>query len=356
MTVSAGEALSEPHPPKVTWRQDLRAIRIIRLALGVTIAMVIAQAWPWPVSFVYVAFCVAILGAPVPGPALKDTFQGIGYAVVVYTVGPVVILFLMSFPIAFVVGYSLLLFLVVYNMQKGARFSLILFAYLALMLFPILTSVHAILPAAAAASMMFSAILALLTAQLAHGLLPDPVSVERAARPGYKYGYVPDAARAALKTAIVVVPVMLVFLLFDLSSAAVVMVYIGIMSLGGGLAAGTHSAKKSIIANVIGGLATLAFYYVMIAVPELFFFAVLMLLTSLLFGVRIFSGTPEAQYYGSALTGLVILVSSSMGADADVDVNVIKRIIFIALAGTYVIIAMTIVERLLPHGRQPAEN
>jgi hypothetical protein len=356
MAVAYEKALSVAQQPTLSWRRDLRSVRVVRLAFGVTVAMVIAQAWPWPVAFVYVAFCVAMLAAPVPGPSLRNTFQGIGYAIVVYTVGPVAILLLMEFPMIFVVGYSMLLFLIVYNMQKGAPFSLILFAYLAMLLFPILTTVHAVLPLAAAGALMFSSILCLLTVQLAHGLFPDPVSTERRARPGYRFGYVPEAARAALKTTIVVVPAMLAFLLFDLSSAAVVMAYIGFLSLGGGLAAGTYSAKKSIIANLIGGLATLAFYYIMITVPELFFFAVLMLLTSLLFGARIFSDTPEAKYYGSALTGLVILVSSSMGAGADVDVNVIKRIIFITVAGVYVIVAMTFVERLLPHDDDAAQN
>ncbi len=347
MTATPGQAISESPPNRMTWRRDLRTVRIVRMALGVTVAMTIAQAWAWPVSFVYVALCSTLLATPAPGPRLRDTLQNAGYAIVVFTLVTLAILFLLKFPMAFTVAYAAMVFFTVYNLHKGAPFLLILFTYLGLLLFPILASVHDVLPVAAAGSLMFSALLALLTAQLAHGLLPDPPPVERPAKPAYQQGYAPDAARAALTATIVVVPAMVFFLVFDLAAAAVVMAYIGFMSLGGSLAAGRHGARQNLIANTIGGLATLLFYVVMIAVPHLHFFIVLMLLTSLLFATRIFSDAPSAKYYGSAFTGLVILVSSSMEAGTDVDANVIKRIIFITLAGFYVIMAMSTVERLL---------
>jgi hypothetical protein len=347
VSATSGEAIPQARPHGTTWRRDLRVVRVVRMAVGVTVAMAIAQAWAWPGSFVYVALSVAMLGAPAPAPLLRDTLQNAGYAVVVFSLIPLVVLFLLKFPIAFTVAYAAMIFFTVYSLHKGAPFLLILFTYLGLLLFPILASVHEVLPMVAAGSLMFSALLALLTAQLAHGLLPDPPPVERPSKPLYYPGYLPKAARAALTATIAVVPAMVFFLVFDLAAAAVVMAYIGFMSIGGSLAAGRHGARQNLIANTIGGLATLLFYVIMIAVPHLHFFIVLMLLTSLLFATRIFSGTPSAKYYGSAFTGLVILVSSSMEAGTDVDTNVIKRIIFITLAGFYVIMAMSTVERLL---------
>ena len=332
----------------LAWRRDLRAVRVVRLALAVTVAMAIAQGFAWPLGFVYVAVVVGLLAAPVPGPTLKYMLTGIGHAFTVFILAWVAVLLLLPFKLAFVLAYSLAVFLMAYHLHKGAPFMLILFIVLALILYPILGNVDEGLTAIVAGYLLFFCILALLTVQLAHGLLPDPPGSEPAAATGHRSGYSPAAARAALKITFVVVPAMVFFLFFDLSSHAVVMVYIGIMSLGGDLATGRYSASKTLIANIIGGLGALAFYFVVVAVPASHFFVVLTLATSLLFARKIFSGSPDAKYYGSALSGLVILVSQSLGAGAEVDANVIKRILFIILAGVYVVMAMGAAEGLVP--------
>jgi hypothetical protein len=291
---------------------------------------------------------VSLLSIPAPGPELKDTLDNIGYAIMVFVLGWIAVIFLLPFPIAFVLTYSLAIFLMSYHTHKGAPFTLTLFLVLALILYPILGNVHEGVTALVAGYLLFSSILALLTVQLAHGLVPDPPGGERTAGADYRSGYSAAAAHAALKVTLVIVPAMVVFVVFDLAGYIVVMIYIAFMALGGDLATGRYSAEKCLIANGIGGLATLTFYPLVVVVPEFHFFVLLTLATGLLFARKIFSDAPDAKYYGSALTGLVILVSQSLGPSADVDVNVIKRIVFIVLAGVYVIMAMGLVERLVP--------
>ena len=323
-------------------------MRVVRLALALTVAMAIAQGFAWPLSFVYPVLVVSLLSIPAPGPELKDTLDNIGYAIMVFVLGWIGVMFLLPFPIAFVLAYSLTIFLMAYHAHKGAPFTLTLFMVMALMLYPVLGNVHEGVTAIIAGYLLFSSMLVLLTVRIAHALLPDPPGAERAAGAGHQRGYSPAAAHAAFKVTLVVVPAMVVFLLFNLSSYVVVMVYIAFTALSGDLASGRYSANKSLIANAIAGLAALAFYPLVVAVPEFHFLVALTLVTGLLFGRKIFSEDADAKYYGSALTGLVILVSQSLGAGADVDVNVIKRIVFIFLAGVYVIIAMGLVERLVP--------
>ena len=66
------------------WRSDLRTVRVFRLALTVTVAMAVAQGFNWPLSFVYVAVVSALLGLPIPEPTLRETFNGLANAVVVF--------------------------------------------------------------------------------------------------------------------------------------------------------------------------------------------------------------------------------------------------------------------------------
>lgn len=342
------EVLAGPPAARQTWRADARIVRTLRLALGVTAAMALAQAVAWPLQFAYVALVVGMLGTTAPGPTVAETLRGFGYALVVFCIGWVLVMLLLPFPLAFTLAYALAVFLMGYHLHKGAPFQLILFTLLALVLYPILGTVDEGLTAFVGMYLLFSCVLALLTVQLAHGLLPDPPGSERVAAPRWTPAYSPRAARAASKIMIVVVPAMIVFIVFELTAYAVVMVYIGILSLGGDLATGRYSANNSLVATVIGGLAALVFYFCLVAVPQFHFLVALTLATSLLFAHKIFSDTPDAKYYGSALSGLVVIVSQSFGADASVDANVIKRVVSIVLAGFYVVMAMTAVERLLP--------
>ena len=86
------------------WRRDLRTVRVVRLALALTASMAIAQGFAWPLHFVYVAVVVGLLAVPAPGPTLKDTFDGVGYAVTVFMLASVAVLFLLPFPAAFLLS------------------------------------------------------------------------------------------------------------------------------------------------------------------------------------------------------------------------------------------------------------
>ena len=60
---------------------DLRTIRIIRLAVAVTIAMTIAQLVNWPLSFVAPVLTVAFLDMPIPAPTMRRFAAYLSYAV-----------------------------------------------------------------------------------------------------------------------------------------------------------------------------------------------------------------------------------------------------------------------------------
>jgi len=351
-----GEALSTSRDHAASWRQDPRCVGMVRFALATTIAMTIAQAWSWPLSFIFPVFVLGILSERGPGPTLRETIESIGYALVAFSVTLVFVLLFLPFPISFMLAYVLAVFLMSYHLHKGAPFLLVLFMLVALILYPILGSLDEGLAKYIALSLTFSSVLALLVVQLAHGLLPDPPGGERVVAPAHQPGYSPEAARRALKTTIVIALAMAAFVAFKWASYVVVLIYIGIMALEGGLAEGKYNAKKYLVANAVGGLAALPFYAVMVVVPEIHFFVVLTLVTMLLFAFPIFSGSPTAKYYGSALSGLVILISSSLGPGADIDANVVNRVIFIILSGAYVIAAMSVLDRLLPESDegQPA--
>ena len=59
--MSTEAAVAPPAAAGRSWRQDLRTVRTLRLALALTAAMAIAQGLDWPLQFVYVALVVGLL-------------------------------------------------------------------------------------------------------------------------------------------------------------------------------------------------------------------------------------------------------------------------------------------------------
>jgi hypothetical protein len=321
-------------------------VAIFRFAFAVTLAMTLAQCIAWPLSFVHPALVVALTS--MPGPTLRESLANFGYALAALSIGIVFALFFLAFPLAFLVAFPLILFLTMYFMSKGAPLFFCLFMVIGLALFPLVGTVHDIVSLTLAGSLLFSALTTVLVVQISFGLFRDPGATTSfgAALPDYQPGYSATAARSAAAATLVLTPAVIAFIVLELTGQAVVLIYMFIISVGGNLGSGRYAAQKYLKANTVGGLGAVVFYLCLVVVPEVYFLVPLMLLTALLFGRKICSDDPYAAYYASALTGLVILVSSSLGPGADVDANAVLRILYVWLAGTYAILGFSLADGL----------
>ena len=339
--------LSPPSEAKSrSWRQDIKYVRIVRMVMAVTVAMAIAQIANWPISFVAPVLVVALLEMPIPAPSLRDFAAYLGYAVISVTCVFIFVMLFQPFPLIFIVAYTLVIFLCAYLMNKGAPLVLILLSLLALVILPMVGNVHQGLSAYLAGCLLLSELVAIVLIQLAHGILPDPNGEEGGGWPEYSPGYNSDAARLATVTTLTVVPAMVVFLSFNWTAQLVVMIYIAFLALAGSRASGIYGAKKTLKANAIAALVAYLFYLALVAVPELQMLLLLTLLVATLFASRRFSDAPDAKYFGSALIGVIIIISTSLGATADIDKTIVLRILYIFLAGMYVIAMTSVIEPL----------
>ncbi len=342
--------IESDNPPQTTtapgsWRQDVGRVRVIRLALAVTVAMAIAQIFNWPISFVAPVLVVVFLEMPIAEPTLRQTLAYLGYAIGTVAGSFVFVLLFEPYPLIFIPAYTLVIFLSAYYMNKGASLVLIILIMVAFLIMPIVGNLHEGLTPFIAAGMLLSEIVAILVIQLAHGMLPDPPAtvVEEAS---FQPGYSAEAARLALVTAITIVPAMTVFVTVNMPAQLVIMIYIGIIALEGSRATSVYTTKKLLTANAFAGLAALLFYLVIVAVPEVYMLVLMTLLVMLLFAQRRFSDAHDAKYFGSAMIGVIILISTSLGEKADIDTNILLRILFIVIAGIYAIGVTSIVEPL----------
>jgi len=197
---------------------------------------------------------------------------------------------------------------------------------------------------------VYGAIIAVGVTWFAHVLVPAPPRpADEPAAPPARRPVPPPAARAAYarKTLIVVFPVLVVFFFLGLASDAVVLVFIGLLSLLPSFAAGWKQGKGLILGNLIGGAGAIVFYNLLIAYPNIGMFLILTLLTALLFSDIIFSDRPTAPLFKTAFNTVVLLVGMSITiTGVDASSKFYQRIAQILIAVVYVAAAFGFIEYL----------
>jgi len=332
---------------------DLRAtpqrIRIMRFAIGVTLATALSSAIEWPLSFLTPVLTSVVLALPLPMPSLKVGLTNMVYTVAAFFLGLVFTLFLLPFLLAYVPMLGLVLFYLYYTVNRGGSFWLVLMSLLAVLILPLLGNVHEKLATGFAFGFVFSGWITIFMIWFAHLLIPDPTNTPPIPKkPGLQAAYSKPAAQAALKSSIVVLPLVIFFITFELSGQILVMVFAAIFTLSPDISKGKAAGINSMKSTVIGGLYAFIFYQLIVVVPEYYFFVVLMFLTTLHFASRIFSEHPNAKYYASAFATLFVLVNSSLAEGASFSSAFLLRFLFIMLATIYVVFGLMVFERYWP--------
>jgi hypothetical protein len=334
------------------WTKDLRTARVLRFSVGVTVAAAISFGFNWPLFFLIPVFSAVFLSMPLPAPTLGQMFTNILHVLAAFVLGAVFTLFLLPYPLVYVPLLGLVLFRIYYLANRGGPMWLVLVSLVAVILLPMMGIAHELLASGVAFYFVWSSSLAIVLVFLAHRLFPDPPSDDppppsRGTQPGYSR----DAAWAALKSTIAVLPLALLFIAASWTGQILILVYAAIFSLSPELSAGKAAGIKSVKSTLIGGLAALIFYWLIVAVPEFHFFIVLMLLTTLLFGTAIFSDSPNAKYIASGITALIILLGSSMGEGVSIADKFIMRIVLISSATLYIVAVLSLLDRLFSRVR-----
>ncbi len=335
---------------KAFWIGDLRSARIVRFGLGVALAMAIAFGFDWPLQFLLPVLTAALLGSRQPAPTLREGFHSIVAIAAAFGLGLVFSLFALAYPLVYVPTLGLVLFHIYYLVNRGGAAFFAIMLLIAVLLLPLMAQQVDALAMGLAAGFAGSAALAVGVQWLAHGIVPDHPEAHPSAKGpgGFQSGYSAAATHNAIKSTLVVLPVATVFIAAHWSSQALVIIFIAVYSVAPVLRISKHATLMKFLANVLGGCAALVFYWLLVAVPEYYFLIALSLLSALLFGAVMFSDKPSAPYYSSAFSTLLVLISTSMGEGADFGANFWIRVALVAIAGLYVVGALSVLEHIWP--------
>lgn len=336
------------------WTRDLRTAKIVRFTVGSTAAAVAAFAYEWPLSFVCPLLTIVFLSKQIPGFTHRQWYP-IAYVIGAMLLGLSFTLFLHPYPMVFVPMLGLVLFHLFYYLNRGGSFVFGIVSLLSVLILPMMTAAHEQLAIVFALYFAFSAALAVLIFILAHELFPDPPGSPEPPPARFVSGYSAAAAKASLTSTLAVLPLVVVFNAFELSGELVALIYAVILSLQAESSAGWKEGMKMLKATLIGSLATILVYWLLVAVPEMHFFMIVWLATMLIFARLIFSDHPMSKYAGSAATAMTILIATSLGEGADYVGKIVTRIGMIVIAALYVGVALAIVQRYVFSTGNPPE-
>ena len=334
-------------------RLDARSRRILRFSIGVTIGSGFAHLIGFELAFLVPILIGMLLASPAPRPTLR---AGLGFLLPVAVaafLGVWLSRYFLQYRIMFLLMEFLVLYRIFYALAGGAALLRMVWLLIASLIIPLMGLASMSLSVGVALGLVMGALMAVGVVWLSFGLLPDPPAEDPARAVGLdaqpaKQVPPPEARAAYARRGVTVVfPVVVLFFFLALYSDAVILVYVGLLSLSPSFAAGWKQGKSMITANLIGGLTAIVLYELLVVYPTIWMLALLTLVVGLTFGDVIFSTRPIAPMFKSAFNAVMILVGMSVtmnGADAASKFYV--RIVQIILAVVYVAVAFGFLEHL----------
>jgi len=343
----SADALALPVPGA---RADPRHAAILRYAVGVTIATAVALGVAWPLSYLTPVLTATFLAPPGRPVSLK---VGVGFVLTVAGACLFALLFsaaLLPYPVAYTLLIGWLLAVMFFARGSGAPPVLILWMLIAMMIIPVLMLESADLAGFIAGQLVFGSAAAIVFVWLAHGLVPAPPDPPSPATPTAATETITPSTREHVRDAatstLVVFPVVMLFTFFQLTEHLLVLIFIALLGQQIRMGAGRQAGYAMIVANVAGGIVSIAFYNLLVAVPWLPFLLVLTLLCGLLFGSVLYSDREYAKLAGSAFTTVLLIIGSTTTSTSEAGGKVVTRVLQIIAAVLYLVVALNLVDKL----------
>ncbi len=342
-------------PKTILGGDDVANRRILRLALGATLALTFSQIVNWPLAYITGILTLILLGMPTPAPKLK---QGIGFVVVlIFPLCVGTLIFLPLFEYARWSGILLLilaLFGCFYFSARGGSMVLGLFMTIGLAQIAAIGSVSIDVLLAIISSMTLCAISSIFFVWLAHAFLPE-FPVERKPKPKTSAPSLSHARHYALRSLVIILPVT-IFILFSSSSAAYLPLMLKVVAMGQ-QANSTMSRQvgiEQIESTLWGGFTAIIAWQVMSIWPSLIMYGLLMALFGLFFANRIFKGYgmhPKTNMWSYAFLTMIIILTPAL-ADSQMsdgaDTAFYSRLVLFVVIGLYGWLSVAVFDELFP--------
>jgi len=323
---------------KTNWKAT---IPLLRYVSGISLIMAVSTLWNYDL-----AYLTAVLGIGYIAPGAKPLRfkQGLNFIFILIIMTGVILLFsafFLDYPLVFM-PLLLLALLWIYYTDKITGMVKI-FLLMSIIVIPFVSIDSAIIGRYVAINLTINALMAIILTQFIFLIFPWSEADEKfikTKQAGAKQSE-RDRFNYAMNIVLILMPVLLLFYVFKLSSSVLILIFIAILSMSPALA-NPKVGLVLIVANILGGLVAILGYKLLSTVPNFTFMILLVLSVGLLFGKQIFSSNKLAQVFTSGLSAFLLILGSVLSSDAEAGEKVWPRVLQISLAVIYVVIAFRI--------------
>jgi hypothetical protein len=323
--------------------------KVLRLSLGITFGLGVAQIGNWQLSFLLPIFMSMLLS----GPKI-NLKMGIGFVAMILIgtmLGMVLTVTVVHLPFVCLLVISTLMFHIFYAANKGLSPLLVVMLLMGVTAIPLVGLQSSAMAWMIVQGLFIGGTLAVVFAVVFFWLIPEVEVTDKAAAGATQ---IESPLRSAVVSVLVILPLVILFYTFSLTGGILVFVFAAILAQTPDLTAGIRGSAGLLIANALGGVFAIIVYSLLVAMPEYAFMLLLVFIVSLMFAQKIFSTSPYAALYSTAYTAVLLLVGNSIGDTSDSAAeNFLIRILQIMMAATYIVSAFYILGRLFGQEAAP---
>lgn len=223
-----------------------------------------------------------------------------------------------------------------------------LFSLVSLIILPFVSIDSGAIGSYVAVRLVFNAFMAIILSQLVFVMFPlceADIPFEKKKQETEKQSEI-ERYRYAVRIILILLPVLLLFYMFKLSSSILVLTFIAILTISPALS-NPKVGLVMIVANILGGVFGILAYRLLTIVPNFTFMILITLSIGFFFGSRLFSDSKYAGIYGSGFSTFLLILGSVTSSDAEAGSEVWSRVIQISIAVSYVVLAMSILHRIV---------
>jgi hypothetical protein len=317
------------------------SIPVVRYVLGISFILLVTSLMGYPLAYLTT---VLALGYIAPGAKPLSIKQSLSFIFILILINGITFAFssyFKAYPLVFMPLLCLGVLWIYYTNKLPLMVKL--FSIISVFVIPLMSLEPTGVSAFVAISLVFNAFMAIALTQLVFKVFPWSTADEAFVKTKQNAAKISEYERFryARNILFILLPVLLLFFIFKLSGGLLILIFIGILSMSPTLA-NAKVGKFMIAANILGGLCAILGYQLLVFVPMLPFLILITLLVGFIFGSKLFSKAKLAPVFGTGFSTFLLILGSVTSSDDEAGSAVWSRLIQIAIAVIYVVIAFRI--------------